>query len=120
MRYSIEEAQFLYDSLPFINPFTYEVTTQALATDHRTKLLFRFGDYCILVTSAQHAYEIINIDVMLKAWSKDVALKNLNNLLQCRQNVKKICHEVPLEEVPLYINDESVKYIAAWRLRIAR
>ena len=105
----------MYDYLPYVDPFTYKIVPHALATDHKTRLLFRAGDYCILVTSPRVIYEIINYCVVLEAWKRDIT-----NLQQCRANVKKICHEVPLEEVPLYINDESVCHIAAWRLRIAR
>lgn len=115
MHYSEQEAQLLYDSLPYIDHFTGKICAGPLSTDHKTKCLFKYQDYDITVQNSRHVYEIVNVDIALVACSRD-----LNNLLQCRSNVKKICHEVPLEEVPLYINDEPVKYIAAWRLRIAR
>jgi hypothetical protein len=113
MRYSIEEAQLLYDSLPLIT--TPKVFNQPKFTKLYPRLLFYYDGYSISVTNARSVYEIINIDVTLKVCNRDI-----NNLLQYRSNVRKICHEVPLEEVPLYINDEPIKYIAAWRLRIAR
>jgi hypothetical protein len=115
MRYSLKEAQLLYDTLPLAEPITGKLCGRPLYPDHNDRSLFRIRDYAIIVQSAQHVYEIIGINVTVKAWGKDIC-----NLLQYRMNVRKICHEIPLEEVPLYINDEAVKYIAAWRLRIAQ
>jgi len=129
MRYTIDDAQILYDSLPFYEnqiaaaPFAFSANKISklyrrklqFRFDPEIKLLFKKGDYGILVASPRHTYEVINVDVALKAWGRDVS-----NLLLCRMNVREICHEVSLEKVPLYINDETVSHIAVWRLRIAR
>jgi hypothetical protein len=108
MTYTEEEIQILYDSL---NWDYYD-------DEKIRKVVIRAKGWTLFANNPKDLSKAVN--------NLDVGIPDPENrdhiriLSDCKEKLQLIFHNTPLEDVPLHINDSSVKSLAMWRLSIGR
>jgi hypothetical protein len=107
--YTTEEVQDLFD---FLNLTTYNGKT------FRAILVYHTG--FLGVETVEQLLEVINnLDVRMDE-DPPIGSTDANLISSCKEEIVKVCHDEPLDSMPLYVNDTHFGHIAKWRLRIAK
>jgi len=122
INYTDEEIQMLYDSLHWSGSAGGNSTCKTVVWGPSE--FYSVAESVDVLKNQIYAIECTHRGYIIRSspaigtgysdYEKIVVRSSFHNIME------KIFHVVPLDDIPLYINNKYVGHIAAWRLKIAK